>query len=243
VKGDEKAVVNNARAGNLIAVAVLLSAAVSWACGGGGGEISEAEARLALPRMVLQEADVPDGLQRAGEDFTTNEELAQSGIGGGPEAAKIEEWGRLLGYDTDFQAAELPAGPLITGIATAASVYKASEGASSSFEDTAQRARDADWTTVHADLQEFEEREVQRDLPADGALWLRLTGLRPRVEGEGNVLVVDDQIIYRVGQVRGHLRVLTSEDGGDDRDVVLSQVEAMLRTQIQNTRDALRELD
>jgi hypothetical protein len=193
--------------------------------------------------MVLQADDVPEGLERAGEDFTTNEELASSGVGGAPEAAKIEEWGRVLGYDTDFQAAALPTGPFITGIATAVSVYKTSEGSAASFEDTAQRARDADWQSVHADLQEFEQQEVQRDLPVDGALWLRLTGLRPRVSGEGHVLVVDDQIIYRVGAVRGHLRVLISEDGGTDRELSLERVEALLRTQIQHTRDGLEAVE
>jgi hypothetical protein len=192
--------------------------------------------------MVLQETDVPQGLQRAGEDFTTNQELTESGLGGAPPAERVEEWGRILGFETDFQAAELPAGPLITGIDTAASLYKTTEGATASFEETAQRARDADWTLVHEDLDEFQQREVQRDLPADGSMWLRLTGLRPRVSGGGHVLVVDDQIIYRVGTVRGYLRVLTSEDGAIDRDLVIQQVEALLRRQIQNTRDALEQL-
>ena len=176
--GEVKAVLGNLhRAG--IAVCLLASA-----CGGGGsGEISEDEARLALPKMVLQEADLPEGLQRAGEDFTTNQQLVESGVGGAPEAAKVEEWGRVLGYETDFQAAELPSGPLITGIDTASSVYKTPGGASASFEDTARQARDADWTLVHADLEEFQEQEVQRNLPVDGVLWLRLSGLRPRVDG------------------------------------------------------------
>jgi hypothetical protein len=221
--------------------------ALIWATvgcgGGGGGEISEQEAREALPRMVLQEAQLPDGLARAGEKFTTNEQLAASEVGGVPEAAKIEEWGRVLGYETDFQAAELPSGPLITGINIAASAYKTPEGASASFEDTTQRARDADWAAFYTDLTEFQEQEVQRELPADGTFWLRLSGLRARIDGEGQVLVVDDQIAYRVGPVRGFLRVLTSDDAGTDRNLVISQVDALLRTQIQNTREALDGLN
>jgi hypothetical protein len=55
--------------------------------------------------------------------------------------------------------------------------------------------------------------------------------------------VVDDQIAYRVGSVRGFLRVLTSDDAGTDRNLVISQVEALLRTQIQNTREALDGLN
>lgn len=220
----------------------LISATVG--CGGGGSaEISESEAREALPRMVLQEAQLPPGLVRAGEDFTTNEQLAASELGGVPEAAKIEEWGRVLGYETDFQAAELPSGPLITGINTAVSAYKTPEGASASFEDTAQRARDADWTQFYTDLTDFQQQEVQRDLPTDGTFWLRLSGLRARIDGQGNVLVVDDQIAYRVGPVRGFLRVLTSDDGSTDRNLVISQVEALLRTQIQNTRETLDGLE
>jgi len=230
------------RAWRVVIALALVSATV--ACGGGGsGEISESEAREALPRMVIQEAQLPEGLERAGEDFTTNEQLVESGVGGAPEAAKVDEWGRVLGYETDFQAAALPSGPLITGVATAASAYKTPQGATASFEDTAQRARDADWTLAHPDLKEFEEKEIQRDLPVDGVVWLRLSGLQPRVSGEGHVLVVDDQIIYRVGQVRGHLRVLTSEASATDRNLVVSQVEALLRTQIQNTREALEGLE
>jgi hypothetical protein len=193
--------------------------------------------------MVLQEAQVPEGQARAGEDFTTNEQLVASGVGGAPEAAKIEEWGRVLGYETDFQAAELPSGPLITGINTAGSVYKTPEGATASFNDTAQRARDADWGAFYTDLTEFQEQEIQRDLPADGVFWLRLSGLRARIDGEGHVLVVDDQIAYRVGPVRGFLRVLTSEDEGTDRNLEVTRVEALLRTQIQNTREALEGLE
>ena len=226
---------------NILRTTLILVAAA--ACGGGGGEISESEAREALPRMVIQEIQLPEGLERAGEEFTTNEQLTESGVGGAPEAAKIEEWGRVLGYETDFQAAELPSGPLITGIATAASAYKTPEGATASFEDTAQRARDADWAQFYTDLTEFQEQEVQRDLPADGVFWLRLSGLRARTGGEGHVLVVDDQIAYRVGPVRSFLRVLTSEEGATDRNLVVSRVEALLRTQIQNTREALEELE
>ena len=43
--------------------------------------------------------------------------------------------------------------------------------------------------------------------------------------------------------MRGFLRVLTSEDSGTDRNPVVSQVEALLRTQIQNTREALEGLE
>jgi hypothetical protein len=152
----------------------------------------------------------------------------------------VEKWGRVLGYETDFQAAALPAGPIITGVDTAASVYKTPDGAAASFEDTVGRARAADWASFYSDLQEFEQREVQRDLPADGAVWLRLSGKRP--SASGHVLVVDDQIIYRVGEVRGYLRVLTSEDGAIDRNLSMQQVEALLRTQIDNTRAALAQL-
>ena len=220
------------------------SSVLAAACGGDdSGELSESEAREALPRMVIQEAQLPEGMERAGENFTTNEQLVSSGVGGNPEAAKVEEWGRVLGYETDFQAVEVPSGPLITGIATAASAYKTPEGATASFEDTVQRARDADWTQFYTDLTDFQEQEIQRDLPADGSFWLRLSGLRATVDGEGHVLVVDDQIAYRVGPVRGFLRVLTSEDGGTDRNLEISQVEALLRTQIQNTRETLEGLD
>jgi hypothetical protein len=208
--------------------------------GGDGGSVSEDEAREALPQMVLQETDVPEGLQRAGEDFTTNQQLIESGAGGAPPAEQVEKWGRVLGYETDFQAAELPEGPIITGLDTAASLYKTPDGAAASFDDTVARARAADWSSFYSDLEEFEQREVQRDLPVDGAVWLRLSGKRP--SSGGHVLVVDDQIIYRVGEVRGYLRVLTSEDGAIDRNLSMEQVEALLRTQIQNTRDSMEQL-
>ena len=194
--------------------------------------------------MVLQREDVPEGLEQAGEQFTTNEELAAPGIGVRPGIEKIEEWGRILGYERDFQAAGFGgSGPPIIGVNPAASLYEAPEGASASFADVAQQARDTDWAQFYTDLTEFEVREVDRDVPADEILWLRLSGLRPSTTGGGPLLLVDDQIVFRVGQVRAFLRVLISQEDATDRDLALERSEALLQTQIQHIRDTLESME
>jgi len=222
----------------------LLIAAFAASCGGGGDAVTEEQARALLPRMVLQPEDVPEGLEQAGEQFTTNEQLAGPGIGVRPGIEKIEEWGRILGYERDFQAAGVGgSGPPVIGVNTAASFYETPEGASASFAEVAQQARDTDWAQFYTDLTEFQVREVDRDVPADEILWLRLSGQRPSTTGDGLLLLVDDQIVFRVGQVRAFLRVLISQEDATDRDLALERTEALLQTQIQHIRDTLESME
>jgi hypothetical protein len=193
--------------------------------------------------MVLQQGDVPETLEPTGERFTTNEELAGPGIGVRPGAEQIEEWGRVLGYARDFQAASVGSGPPVIGINSTASLYQKPDGAAGSFSDVARQARETNWAVFYDDLSEFEVREVDRDVPVDDLLWLRLSGFRPKTSEPGSLFVADDQITYRVGGVRGYLRVLTSQEDTNDRDLALDRAEALLRTQVQRTRDALDSLE
>jgi hypothetical protein len=193
--------------------------------------------------MVLQPADVPQGLEQAGESFTTNEQLAAPGVGIRPSIEKIEEWGRILGYERDFQAAGAVSGPPVFAMNSAASLYEEPNGTSDSFADIAQQARDTDWATFYPELKEFQVDEVERGLPVDEMLWLRISGLRPKSTGDGHVLVADDQVVFRVGRVRAFVRVLINQEDGTDRNIGVENVDAIVRTQVQHIRDTLETIN
>src|SRR3990170_4476351 len=90
-------------AGLLVAAALLALPLVAAACGGGSdGEGADSELRQMLQRMVLRVEDVPQGMQRASAFFTTNEEVAEAQADPQAELAKLERWGRRLGYDVTF---------------------------------------------------------------------------------------------------------------------------------------------
>ncbi len=217
----------------LLAAALLFGVTFSLAAAC-SGKSDEAKARDALPLMTLQADQVPEGLVRAEQKFSTNEELAQSQLGAPPEERELEAWGRILGYETDFQAAQIGAGPVVSGVDSAVSLYKTADGTSLSFADISADAREANWqSALYSDLSKFQQDEIQSEVPADEIFWLRLSGMRQ------GVLVVDYQIVVRVDRVRSYLRVLISEDGGQDRTASDAAVEALLRQQITNIRNTL----
>jgi hypothetical protein len=169
--------------------------------------LDEEQLREKLAAMVLQVEDVPEGLQSLGGSYSTNEESA-SGLGAGPSKEQLDEWGRILGYREDYQRTTPADGPNTTAISTSISVYKDADGAALSFDDRVALARAADWQQSHQELEEFEQREVTADLPADGLYWIRLSGYQ--VMGNNRTFVTDDQIIFRIGQAWGFIGAVSA---------------------------------
>lgn len=193
------------------------------------------ELRDALPLMVLQEEDLPPGLQTVGEGFTTNEEIIEASPDPNAKRAELARWGRILSYSTTFQPGPdiLPETP-IRGINTSASLYETAEGAAESYAQAETEANDRDWQADNPNLLEFQQQRVELEGVADELLWLRLSGLSTSQEG----IVVDDVILFRVGRERGFLRVLASAPG-QDRDLLLDEVEGWLRTQVRRVDEVL----
>jgi hypothetical protein len=169
--------------------------------------LDDEQLRDVLATMVLQVEDVPEGLEPLGGSYSTNEESA-SGIGAGPSKEQLDEWGRILGYRTDYQRVTPAGGPNTTAISTSISMYQDADGATLSFDDRVELARGADWQESHNELEEFEQREVAADLPADDLYWLRLSGYQ--VMGNNRTFVTDDQIIFRIGQAWGFIGAVST---------------------------------
>ncbi len=229
----------------LRAAALAFLPAILWvaaSCGGGSdGDNAEAKAREGLPTMTLQQYDLPEGLQPIGNSFSTNEDAA-SGLGGGPSLQQLQAWGRILGYEARFQAGQPSEQSAITAISSSVSLYKAAQGASDSFTDRVNAARRADWKASHSDLTDFQQQELKRQLPVDDMLWLRFTGHKQSSPTK-NVLIADDQIVFRVDRVWGYLNPISAAAPGvDDRDFMLAEIESLVRKQIEHMRNGLNSV-
>lgn len=226
-------------------VGVALLAAILFlvaACGGGGGgNGAEVTLEEALRGMVLQPEDLPEGLSRGDELFTSNDQLVSASADPEARRAMLERWGRLLGYEITYQpSAEALGGSPVRGISVSASLYREDEGASESFADGAQTAEETNWAATHAGLTDFQQEMVDAGDLADEIVWLRLTGFQPASSGP-DALVTDDLIFFRVGRERGFLRVLGSTTETEDRRHYEDRVEEWLQTLIQRVRDMLEE--
>jgi hypothetical protein len=218
-----------------IAAFVLLSA-----CNGGGDSAgpTDEEIRQALQSMVLQQTEIPEGLENLGGAFADNEQAA-SGLGSGPTKEQLDTWGRILGFQNDYQRAEPSSVSAVNAVSTAASLYEDDSGAADSFTDRVQRARAADWQMSHTDLTEFQQDEVTRQFNADGYFWLHLTGFQATGPGVTR-LVSDDILVFRVGRAWGFLNVVSLANVGvEDRAFMSAQVESLARTQIDHIRRIL----
>jgi hypothetical protein len=208
------------------------------ACNGGDKGPTDEEIRLALQSMVLQQTEIPEGLENLGGAFADNTQ-AVSDLGTGPTKEQLDSWGRILGFQNDYQRANPANVSAINALSTAATLYKEAGGAADSFSDRVASARAADWRTSHADLTEFQQEELTRDFPADDALWLHLTGFQ-QTGPDLTRLVSDDILVFRVGRAWGYLNVVSLANVGvDDRAFMNAQVEAHARAQIAHIRDVL----
>src|SRR3990170_4501323 len=74
-------------------------APVFAACGGSDGSDGGGDVREQLTRMVLRLEDLPSGYTEEKGDYSENEDVA---LGSQEKLARLDEQGRILGYDTAF---------------------------------------------------------------------------------------------------------------------------------------------
>ena len=174
-----------------------------------------------LEAVVLREGDLPDELQRSALIFSTNEELADSAPDGAAELARLEELGRQLGVEVAFVplSAGAASSPVRGGIQNSVSAYLAADGAGQSLQQGVAEARQNDWPALYSDLTDLSIEELPRDV-GDESVWFRVIGL-----DQGDKVVVDDQVVFRVGRARVFLRVISSFADRDSADQFAAQVE------------------
>ncbi len=212
-----------------IVAAAVLAVAFLWPSGGGndstgsatpattgpGGIATLSGLQGQLAAVVLQQSEVPDGLDAAAPAFSTNEDVAGSNQ---DALAKMVNQGRQLGVDVQFIPTDRldPNSPLRGGIQSSASVYTNTLGASESFQDTAAQARANDWAANYPDLIDVTVREVPQTF-GDESVWLRIAGkdcqpspspgATPKpCNGTQHELFIDN-VVFRVGRVRAYIQI------------------------------------
>ncbi len=211
-------------------VFVLALAVLAAACGGGSN------VRADLKRIALQPEDVPAGLSRGDDKYTTNEDLAAGNPDPEADLAKFQRWGRLLGYDVTYQPGPDTDIPYI-GVTSAISLYRNGQGASESLAEGVADARKTDWKANHPGFGQLQVGEIDRPDLADEVLWLRISGFPERDPAEG--VVIDDLILLRQGEVRAFVRAALRVPGNSDRQALLAEVEALARKQVERIRQVL----
>jgi hypothetical protein len=220
-------------AAGLIVLAALLAAGM--ACGGGGGEGEATPTATGVPtstatpvddqvqqqlkQIVLPLEDLPAGFTLAEEYFSTNDESAAATSDPTGRLAKLEEWGRILGYEVTYQ----PNLDVLTQtglilVNTNSSLYASDEGASASFADAAETARTTDWAAQFGGAQDVEVTEVPSPPLADEMVWLRVT-VKAEATGLAEETFAQDVILFRQGPARGNLMVAWSMKSGSSDSV------------------------
>jgi hypothetical protein len=219
--------------GLTVLVAFLLAATV--ACDGGGGEGEATPTPVAtevqgqLRQMVLQLADLPLGVIRAEEFFTTAEESAAESDDREGRLAVLREWRYILGYETTYQPN--PEVMSQTGLMLAnssASLYESEEGSTASFADAVETARTTDWAAQFSGAQDVQVEELPNPPLTDEMLWLRITAKREAEAGSEGQIFAQDVVLFRRGPARGSLMVGWLMDGGRS-DFIQQLVEAQAR--------------
>jgi hypothetical protein len=224
--------------GLTVLIAFLLVAIM--ACDGGGGEGEATPTPVAsevqdqLRRMALQLEDLPSGVIRAEESFTTNDESAAESDDPEGRLAKLNEWGRILGYAVTYQPnPEVMSQVGLMLVNSTVSLYGSQEGAGASFADASQTARTTDWAARFSGAEEMEVEEVTSPPLVDEMLWLRIT-VKAEAAGLAEETFVQDVILFRQGPARASLMVGWVM-GVASSDLLQQLVEA----QAQRLKDAL----
>jgi hypothetical protein len=232
----------------LIAIATLAVTSLLAACDGGDGAPGTTPTAVAptatvspeqtlLEQAVLQPEDLPANLVQADASTSTNEDVANGEANSEEELARLESWGRLLGYQVDFvPGSGSPAVQDIQAMTSAASLYRTPEGASSSFADDAQKARAADWAASYPDLTSVEVKEVDHPELADEVVWIRVSGLQ---NGGDGPMFIEDFVVLRRSRMRGFLRMVSLVDPSAGRDALLQDVADLAARQVERIDAAL----
>jgi hypothetical protein len=202
-----------------------------------------------LASVLLQQADVPPGLDASAPSFSTNQDVAGSNV---QALQTMLDQGRQLGVDSQFIPTDRldPNSPLKGGIQSSASVYIDTLGASRSFQDTAAQARANNWQANYPDLLDLTVTEVPRSF-GDDSLWLRIEGkeqcqslespspgVAPPASCSGQQLVVLDNVILRAGRTRAFLQVVTLFPLGSPPEVFEDQTQQWAQTVAQRAQTA-----
>ncbi len=192
-----------------------------------------------LEQVTLRAEDLPAGLMQVDASTSTNEEIAAGAADPEQELARLESMGRLLGYEVNFvPGSESPPSRGMLAATSAASLYLTPEGASESFADDAQKARDADWPAAYPDLTDLEVIEVERPDLADEVVWIRITGFQ---SVEDSPLFVEDFVVLRQNRLRGFLRAVSLVEAPAGRDALLQDIADLAALQVQRINAALQE--
>jgi hypothetical protein len=199
----------------LIAVALALVAiplVVGVGCGGGGDEEGPSATTVPTDRPTLEAMlrsvaptldDLPPGFVLQEEAFTDNEEAAETDPEGKQAAlARLNEWGRLLGYDATYMTND-PLGTFINGgtalVTVSLNIFQTSEGAAAGMEWGREVAADPSSSGLISGVISIEGEPMSFPSIGDETLAARFTGtLRP----EGVELEVDVDFIAHLVAIR-----------------------------------------
>ena len=164
------------------------------------------DVRAQLTAVVLREGDLPEELQRSSVIFSTNDDLSQGAPDEAAELLRLEELGREMGVEVGFVPLDQgsAASPVRGGVQNSVSAYESADGAGQSLQTGIDEARQYDWPALYGDLTDVTVEELPRNV-GDESVWFRVIGL-----DQGDRVVVDDQVVFRVGRARVFLRVISS---------------------------------
>jgi hypothetical protein len=209
----------------LIAVALALVAVplvVGAGCGGGDEEGPSATTvptdrptlEAMLRSMTLTVEDLPAGFVLQEEAFTDNEEVAETDPEGKQAAlARLDGWGRLLGYEATYMTND-PLGTFINGgtasVTVSLSIFQTSEGAAAGIEWGREVAADPSQSPgLFSGIISIEGEPMSFPSIGDETLAARFTGtLRPEgVELEVDVDFIAHLVAIRRGRATAHIIV------------------------------------
>jgi hypothetical protein len=186
--------------------------------------------------MVLAPADLPQGLQQASASVSTNQDVADASLDPEATLAKLEARGRQLGYDVQFGPAQDAPGTLVVqGMQNTASLYKTAAGAGEALAEGVGGARATDWKTIYSDQSDVKVDELPLPTGTDEGAWFRISG----ADADGN-LIIDDQVAFRVNNVRGFVRVLTAFPESQDRNGYRDEVASWVAVMANRIQDSLQ---
>jgi hypothetical protein len=149
--------------------------------------------------------------------------------------------GRLLSVDLQYIPTDRldPASPIRGGLQTTASAYTTEEGASQTYRETEAQARANDWAANYPDIPDILVEDVEQPI-GDESLWLRISGTAectfistPTADASGKTpaceetkRLIIDNVIFRVGRVRGYLQVTTLFPSDAPTDSYVPEIKA-----------------
>ena len=224
-----------------VLAAVLLSGLLVVACGGdddGAGpdptDNDDADARL-LEELALTADQLLPGLEQASTALSTNEDLAEAAVNPEGELGRLKALGRRLGYEVQFAPGQdAPTDLRVSGVQESVSLFEAASGAGQSLADGLAGARSTDWEAMNRDLKGVNVAEFPVPADAGEGGWFRITG-----SDRGGNVVIDDQVAFRVENVRAFLRAVLFLPPGTPVDAHQDQTEGWVVLAAQRIRDAL----